>query len=234
MSIRQIVTSQQFATKVRSLSAWTVTAFLCASGAAHASTIVNVAGTTAGCFGTSCTFSTTSSSGPTYDLTFTGSTFDVLTDGTGSAADFVLGSIARGRTNTPDTTAALPFTLEVTFTLPTGIGGGQNDTFTALITGSSTGGGGPLPVDFDNTWLLFSFVNAFGSGSFQFAVTNDPALNKNNSDQILGSIRNALFTPTSIVVDDPPPIGSVPEPSMLVLLGTAALTLARRRRKSSR
>jgi hypothetical protein len=208
---------------------WTLASVLAAAGTADASTILNVAGSTGGCFGTGCTtFTTTVQSTPLYDLTFTGSTFAVQTDLTGSATNFVLGTLDRGNTRTPDSTAPLPFTLEVIFTLPTGINGGQIDTFTALIQGSSaSGGGGPMPVDFDNSWFYFSFVNAFGSGGFEFSVLNDPSLNKNNQGQILGGIRNAVFTPIGVQ----PPAGSVPEPSTLLLMGVGAAVFARSRRR---
>jgi hypothetical protein len=229
-SVRVATTLRRASDIIRKPGVWILSACLLSASAVEASTIVNVAGTTAGCFGTSCsTFSSSTTSIAAYNLTFTGTTFDVTTDAAGAATNFALGSLARGNTNTSSSTAALPFTLQVTFTLPTGITGGPASSFTALITGTNTGGGGGLSVDFDNTWLTFAYANSFGSGSFDFSVS-DLSVNKNNSSSIFGSIRNASFTPTSV---NPPP-NNVPEPAMLLLFGTAALTLARQRRKTGR
>jgi hypothetical protein len=195
---------------------------------ADASAILTVAGSTAGCFGENCDdFSASATSDSDYALTFNGSTFTATTDATGSAFDFVIGTISRENVRTPEDTDPLPFILQVTFTLPTGINGGQDEPFTALIKGTSaSGGGGPLPVDFDNDWIYFQFTNALGTGSFEFRVS-DPSLNKNNDDPILASVRNATFAPTSPQGEEE--AENVPEPSALLMLGTAALLFGRRR-----
>jgi hypothetical protein len=112
--------------------------------------------------------------------------------------------------------------------MPTGISGSPT-TFTALITGTSTGGGGPLAISFDDTVQTFYYSNAYGTGSFDFFVVNDPTANKNNSTTLYGAIRNASFTATQTS----PPTTSVPEPTSLWLLGpgVAAFLLHRRRRR---
>jgi len=207
---------------------------LVSSGSAAASSILNVAGSTMGCFGAGCSnFASPASSDADYALLFTGTTFAITTDATGSSANFLLGTLTRGNTQTPDSTDPLPFTLQVTFTLPTGIDGGQSDTFNAWITGtSSNGGGGPLPVDFDNGLQFFTFTNALGSGSFYFGVVNDPAVNKNNRnnpDAILGTVQSATFTPKTAPVDD---ATSVPEPATLLMLGCGAVAALSRRRRA--
>jgi hypothetical protein len=117
--------------------------------------------------------------------------------------------------------------LQVVFTVPTGINGGQTGAFTALITGTNHGGGGHLDVDFDNSWQLLTFTNAFGFGSFEFSVINDPEVNKNNTESIFGGIRNATFTPNNVLA----PAAVVPEPATLTLLTTGLAAAAYRRRR---
>jgi hypothetical protein len=207
-----------------------------AAGPAAASPILNVAGSTLGCFGDGCSGfgSPVSVSDEDYELTFSGTSFAATTDLTGSVSSFSLGMMTRGGTNTDENVSELPFTLQVTFTLPSGIDGGQGDTFTALITGTSAnGGGGPLPIDFNNDWQTFTFSNASGSGSFLFAVINDPAVTKNttrngNGALILGGIQNASFTPASSTGSESI---NVPEPASMLLMGLSACALAIRKRR---
>lgn len=201
---------------------------------AAASSILDVEGATLGCFGAGCSvFTSPATSSATYGLIFVGSSFDVVTSGAGSATNFVLGTIGRENVNVSSGTPALPFTLQVTFTMPTGIGGGQGGTFSALISGTSVGGGGPLDVIFDHAWQALTFSNSFGSGSFEFSVINDPTVNKNTISSpasLLGGIRNANFTPTA-----PPPVNAtVPEPTTLILVGTGLAAAAYRRRQRIR
>lgn len=90
--------------------------------------------------------------------------------------------------------------------------GGQGETFSALISAKNSGGGGPLDVDFDNAWQLLTYSNAFGTGAFEFSVTNDLDLTKNTSGSIFGGIRNATFTPDM----------TVPEPATLRCLASVS------------
>ena len=208
-------------------------ALLVPAGTAEAA-IIDVTGSTLGCFGSSCTdpadFSSPTSSSAVYGLTFNGTSFDESTDASGNASAFSLGTIGRGNINVSDDEPALPFALLVTFSLPTVITGGQQQTFTAVILGTNHGGGGDVDVDFDNAWRQLTYSNASGQGTFEFSITTDLEVGKNtltNPGVILGAIRNATFTPTTTGI----PTADLPEPASLMLLGTGAAALALRRRR---
>jgi len=195
------------------------------AGQAAADRIPHVTGDTSGCFGSGCgSFATPVSSGAPFGVTFTGSAIDVTTDALGAASNIGLGTLSRGNTMVSDSLAPLSFTLDISFSLPAGIIGGQVTLLDASITGASPGGGAPLDVNFDNTWHSFSFSNATGSGSFELAILNDPTVNKNGSTSILGAIRNASFVSSEASAE-----ATVPEPVTLALFGIAAVAWSRRR-----
>ena len=147
----------------------------------------------------------------TYGLTFSAvSSFDVFTNASGSAANIPLGTFSRANVLVPESTLPLDFSLAVTFSLPLGTAGDPSSILSAVIRGTSVGGGGPLDVDFDNAWQLLSYSNGSGTGTFEFAVLND--LDRQQERQCQHPWRGAkpaTFRPDSEPVND---TAAVPEP----------------------
>lgn len=153
-------------------------------------------------------------------LTFTGNNFTGTTalgvgalSGSNSLGSFFL--------NTAPTQAlGGSFTLNVTFTMPTGITGGQGTSYTATITGSVSPNidqGGVL-VHFNNPTQTFTFNNANGSGSFTLTL----------ADVFVQTGRSAQLTAGFTGQQNP-----IPEPMTMLLFGTGLAGVAakvRRRR----
>ncbi|HZH90174.1 MAG TPA: PEP-CTERM sorting domain-containing protein [Pyrinomonadaceae bacterium] len=151
-------------------------------------------------------------------LTFTGNSFTATTAGgvgSFSGADrigtFVLASTV-GETPVNGT-----FTLNLTFTAPTGIEGGQNTTFTATVSGViSTPNVGGVQITFDNPIQTFTFSNENGSGSFSIELPRVFVQSGDTANLTAGLSGNQT---------------AVPEPATMILLGTGLAGVAARIRK---
>jgi hypothetical protein len=188
---------------------------------------ITVTGSTLACYGAGCSNFSLNPNDPTYDLTFNGTSFTTTTDLAGDAT-VGIGTFDRGNINIGNPPPpSLPFTLQVSFTVPVGINGSPAS-FTAFIMGNAAS---PYDVDFDNTFQTFNYNNLVGFGSFQFGVLDVNQITNNSSGHVLtGVIQNASFSP-QVVIN---PNAAVPEPASLVLLATGLVAVGLRLRKSTR
>lgn len=110
------------------------------------------------------------------------------------------------------------FTLNVTFTSPAGINGGQGTTYTATIQGSVSPNinQGGVNIDFDNTPVVFTFNDGTNSGSFSLTIA-DLFVQSGQSANLTAGITGQQT--------------AIPEPATLLLLGTGLTGIAARLRK---
>jgi hypothetical protein len=162
-------------------------------------------------------------------LTYTNSTFDTTTSNGFAAlggnpnppANFNnLGSFALNSSNNVYNGT---FTLQVLFTDPTGIAGGNTAMYAANIFGSVTNTfDGGVFLNFDNTVQTFTFSNANGSGSFSLQV-NDLSVNPGQVASVTGNILANIV-----------PIPEVPAMAPLgLLLGAIGIGEVIRRRRGA-
>jgi hypothetical protein len=152
-------------------------------------------------------------------LTFTGNSFTATTAGGVGSFSGVdrIGTFALAST-VGETPVSGTFTLNLTFTAPSGIAGGQDTTYTATVSGTiSTPNVGGVSIVFDNPVQTFTFSNASGSGSFSITLPPIFVQSGDTANLTAGLTGNQT--------------AAIPEPATMLLLGTGLAGVAARIRK---
>lgn len=159
-------------------------------------------------------------------LTFTGNTFTGTTAlGVGALSGANrLGTFSLDRG--PLQAVNGSFTLQITFTMPAGINGGQSTTYTATIQGSVSPnrdqGGVNIQFNQPPGGTVFTFNNGTSSGTFTL-ILNDVFVQTGRNADLQAGIRGSQTA-------------AIPEPATMVLLGTGlagAAASIRKRRKAT-
>lgn len=110
------------------------------------------------------------------------------------------------------------FTLNLTFTAPAGIDGGQGAVYTATVSGTiSTPNVGGVQIVFDNPVQTFTFENGTASGTFSIELPKLFVQSGDTANLTAGLTGNQT--------------SAVPEPATMILLGTGLAGVAARIRK---
>ncbi len=181
---------------------------------AYASAIT-VTGTAKGCFGASCTPTTTASDS---HLSFTGDAFTGTT-----TYDAILGVFDLD--NGTHTYTGEPFELLLTYTVPQG---SNNTTYTTTLSGSVHGNSGTVTIDFSNPTQTVNYSGVSGTGTFTVALDQ-------SGDFSISSGGTTSITAT-ITSDSGTNAPTIPEPASVTLFGAGAgfLALGSLRRRASR